>query len=45
MNFKKIFESENIEYVEMTLDLIDDYLEMINDFDNVGRFIGKTDPT
>ena len=36
-----VFESENIEYVHVSEDLIDDYLEMVNDFDNVRRYISS----
>ena len=36
-----IFESENIFYVRPSFDLVPDYLEMVNDIDNVARFIGE----
>ncbi|MBR4556953.1 MAG: GNAT family N-acetyltransferase [Clostridiales bacterium] len=36
-----IFESENIIYVRPSFDLVPDYLEMVNDIDNVARFIGE----
>ena len=36
-----VFESENIEFVHVREDLIDDYLEMVNDFDNVRRYISS----
>lgn len=36
-----IFESENIVYVRPSFDLVPDYLEMVNDIDNVARFIGE----
>ncbi|SDY03744.1 diamine N-acetyltransferase [Ruminococcaceae bacterium YAD3003] len=36
-----IFESENIVYVRPSFDLVLDYLEMVNDIDNVARFIGE----
>lgn len=36
----KVFESENIIYVRPSFDLIPDYLEMVNDIENVARFIG-----
>ena len=42
---KQIFESKNISYVEVCFELIDDYLFMINDLENVGRFIGRHDLT
>ena len=38
---KQIFESENISFVEVSELLIDDYLEMVNDAENVQRFIGE----
>jgi len=37
----EIFESENIIYVRPSFDLVPDYLEMVNDIDNVARFIGE----
>ncbi len=37
---KQIFESENIRYVEVSEQLLEDYLAMINDIENVARFIG-----
>lgn len=40
MNDKIIFESENINYIRPSFDLIPDYLEMVNDIENVARFIG-----
>ena len=36
-----IFESENINYVRPSFDLVPEYLEMVNDIDNVARFIGE----
>lgn len=36
-----IFESENINYIRPSMELIPDYLEMVNDIDNVARFIGE----
>ena len=41
MNMNVIFESENIVYVRPSFDLEPDYLEMVNDIDNVARFIGE----
>lgn len=38
---KRIFESERISYVEVDECLVDDYLVMINDNENVNRFIGR----
>lgn len=37
---KQILESENISYVEVTEELVPDYLEMVNDIEHVDRFIG-----
>ena len=37
---KQVFESENISYVEVTEQLIPDYLGMVNDIEHVDRFIG-----
>ena len=37
----KVFESENIIYVDAATELIPDYLEMVNDIENVARFIGS----
>ena len=39
---KQIFESERIRFVEVSELLIDDYLRMVNDDENVNRFIGTT---
>lgn len=36
-----LFESDNILFVRPSLDLIPDYLEMVNDIDHVARFIGE----
>ena len=36
-----IFESENINYVRPSMDLVPDYLEMVNDIDNVAKYIGE----
>ena len=38
---KQIFESENISYVEVSETLVRDYLDMLNDYENVNRFIGS----
>ena len=37
---KQIFESENISYVEVSELLVDDYLTMVNDYENVNRYLG-----
>lgn len=40
-----IFESENIQFTQVSERLIPDYLAMINDHERVGRFIGeRTEP-
>ena len=36
-----VFESDNIEYVNLSEELVSDYLEMVNDFENVRRYISK----
>ena len=37
---KQVFESERIRFVEVSELLVRDYLIMVNDFENVDRFIG-----
>ena len=37
---KQIFESENISFVEISELLAKDYLELVNDYENVNRYIG-----
>ena len=39
---KPVFESERISFVPVSLSLIPDYLIMINDIENVERFLGGT---
>ena len=39
MNLETVFESERILFVKPTLDLVPDYLVMINDIEGVARFI------
>ena len=42
---KRIFESDHIDYVEVSEQLVPDYLRMINDIEHVTRFIGmKNEP-
>ena len=42
---KQVFESERIRFVEVSEELVPDYLRMVNDLEHVGRFIGRrTDP-
>lgn len=36
-----VFESERIFFVKPTLDLVPEYLVMVNDIENVARFIGE----
>ena len=38
-NMETVFESERILYIKPTLDLVPDYLMMVNDIENVARFI------
>lgn len=37
---KHIFESDRISFVEVSESLVNDYLTMVNDYENVSRFIG-----
>ena len=41
MDMNVIFESENIIYVRPSFDLVPQYLEMVNDIENVARFSGE----
>ena len=41
MNMKTIFESKNIRFVEVTEFLLEEYLTMVNDIENVAWWIGK----
>ena len=38
---EQVFESDRIIFVNVTEELLNDYLEMINDIENVARFIGR----
>ena len=38
---KKIFESTNIIFAEVSNDFINDYMEMLNDHENVGKYFGE----
>ena len=38
---EQVFESDNIIFVNVTEELLNDYLEMMNDIENVARFIGR----
>ena len=37
---KELFGSERISFVEVSESLVDEYLAMVNDYENVNRFIG-----
>lgn len=37
---KQVFESDHISFVEVSEQLVNDYLTMVNDYENVNRFIG-----
>ena len=37
---KQVFESDKISFVEVSECLVNDYLTMVNDYENVNRFIG-----
>ena len=39
-NMEAVFESDNILYIRPSFDLVPEYLEMVNDIENVARFIG-----
>lgn len=41
MNMNVIFESENIIYIRPSFDLVPEYLEMVNDIENVAKYIGE----
>lgn len=38
---EKVFCSENISFIKVSTDLIDEYLEMVNDIDRVAQYIGN----
>jgi len=38
---KKVFASENISFGKVSEELVNDYLEMINDIENVAQYIGS----
>ena len=42
---KQVFESDHIRFVEVTEQLVNDYLAMVNDYENVGRLIGRVQKT
>ncbi len=42
---KQIFESDHIRYVTVSEELIDDYLLMVNDWENVNKYLGRHDKT
>ena len=37
---EKVFESERIDFIKPAMELVPDYLEMVNDIEHVARFIG-----
>ena len=39
-SMKTVFVSKNIDFVEVSELLVGDYLTMVNDYENVNRFIG-----
>ena len=39
---RQVFESDNIRFVQLDESLIQDYLAMVNDMENVGKLIGST---
>ena len=41
MNMNVIFVSENIIYIRPSFDLVPEYLEMVNDIENVAKYIGE----
>ncbi len=41
IDMEKVFESERIIYVRPSFDLVPDYLEMVNDIENVAKYIGE----
>ncbi|MDE5631120.1 MAG: GNAT family N-acetyltransferase [Bacilli bacterium] len=38
-NYEIITTSKNIDYIKVTEELVDDYLKMVNDYENVGKYI------
>jgi len=42
---KQVFESSRISFVEVSEQLVEDYLTMVNDYENVNRFIGGEQKT
>ena len=39
---KKIFESTNIIFAEVSNEFINDYIEMLNDYENVGKYFSES---
>ena len=39
---RQVFESDNIRFVQLDESLVQDYLAMVNDMENVGKLIGST---
>lgn len=38
-NYEIIFSSENIDYIKVSENLVNEYLDMLNDYENVGKYI------
>ena len=38
-----LFSSENLDFAQVSVELLQDYLVLVNDFEGVGRFIGRGD--
>ena len=45
LNMDQVFESNRISFVEVSELLVNDYLDMVNDYENVNRFIGGKQKT
>lgn len=42
---KNLLKSPRIEYVQVNMNLLDDYLILVNDYEHVGKFIGRDNTT
>lgn len=38
-NYEIVFSSENIDYIKVSENLVNEYLDMLNDYENVGKYI------
>lgn len=45
LNMDQVFESNRIGFVEVSELLVNDYPDMVNDYENVNRFIGGKQKT